>query len=347
MLEEKIGLSPGTLIHVGDTGSKSCKITKIEYSDGAFSRNENVDVKTIDVSNKEGLHWVHVEGVHDAVIMQEIGNVFGLHSLVLEDIMNTEHRPKAEDNKDSLFFTFKLFSFDLSDNYRHSDQMSILLGDNWVLSFVEEKTTLFDFIIGNIKEGKGEIKHKNIDYLFYRLIDTVVDNYFAFKECYSDAIDELEEEVLDSPTHAVLQKNRLLKRDLMSFRKVINATREAVNNLMLFDSDLLTSDTNRYFRDVKDHLIYISESVEGYRETLGSITDLYHSSLGQKTNQIMQVLTIISTIFIPLTFIAGIYGMNFNNMPELQWGNGYYFVLSLMAVITGGMLYYFKRKRWL
>jgi magnesium transporter len=297
--------------------------------------------------NPRLVQWINVDGLHDVEQIGAICQKFGIHVLVVEDILNTRHRPKVEEVDGLLFLSMKMLGVHKSGKTTLSEQVSLVLGPNWVISFQERQGDVFDVLRERLRESKGNLRKSGADYLFYRLIDTVVDHYFLVNDHLSERTELLEEKVLEMEEDSVLQEIQRLKKNILSVRKSVTPLREAVGSIQK-DATLLVKDTTlRYFRDVYEHLIYVSESLETQREMLSSIMDLYQTNVSNKMNQVMQVLTIIATIFIPLTFIAGVYGMNFKNMPELEWQYGYFGVLAIMAALIGVMILYFKKKRWL
>tara|TARA_R110000787_G_scaffold59922_7_gene135834 strand:- start:1012 stop:2088 length:1077 start_codon:yes stop_codon:yes gene_type:complete len=347
-ISKKAGMPPGTLIHIGTKKSDTSKITIIDYT--ATDYNSIICKSTNDFipyKESKSVSWINIDGLHNTKVIEGIGNQFQLHPLLLEDILNTRSRPKMEEYDNYIFITLKMLGISKNGNDIISEQISIVLGDNWVLSFQEQQGDIFDSLRLRLKENKGTSRKQGADYLLYRLIDTVVDNYFFITEHISEAIEDLEELVLKSPDRESLLKIQKLKREIINLRKAILPLREAVSVLQKDNTKLIKNSTVRYLRDVYEHIIQANESLESQRDMLASIMDLYQSGVSNKMNQIMKVLTIIATIFIPLTFIAGIYGMNFDNMPELHWEYGYFIVWGIMLAILIIMLFYFRRKKWL
>lgn len=347
-ISNKAGLPPGTLVHIGIKKTDTSKISIIDYS--AKDYNEIVCNSTnecLPFKISETISWINIDGLHNTKIIEEIGHQFELHPLLLEDILNTRHRPKMEEYDNYIFVTLKMLGLSNNGNTIISEQVSIVLGDNWVISFQEQQGDIFDGLRQRLRDNKGSIRKLGADYLVYRLIDTIVDNYFFITEQLSESIEDLEELVLKSPEKESLLQIQKLKRKIINLRKSILPLREAVSRLQKDNTSLIKDSTIMYLRDVYEHIIQANESLDSQRDMLASIMDLYQSGVSNKMNQIMKVLTIIATIFIPLTFIAGIYGMNFDNMPELHWKYGYFGVWGIMFVILLIMLFYFKRKRWL
>jgi len=344
----KAGLPPGTLIHVGKKKSENVKISVLDFNDEIF---DAVEVKNeIDCSvykDPTTVSWINVDGLHNIDLMRSLGDQFELHNLLLEDILNTNHRPAAEEYDDHIFLTLKMLGVSKSGKSIVSEQVSFVLGSDWLLSFQEKEGDLFDSVRNRLKEAKGNIRKNGADYLLYALVDTIVDNYFFVSEYFSEKIEAVEEVVLTGADHTTVHEIQRLKKLLIDFRKSISPLREAVSALQRDNSVLISQNTRRYLRDVYEHLIQVSDSIESHRDLLASIMELYLSGESNKMNKTMQVLTIIATIFIPMTFVAGIYGMNFDHMPELHWEYGYHAAWGVMLVILVIMVIFFRRKRWL
>ena len=353
-LSKKAGLPPGTLIHVGKRKTNKVKVSVIDYNTENFIETECNHVKEcFPFKDKNTVSWINIDGLHNTDLIAAVGNHFGLHTLLLEDVLNTRHRPKVEEFDHHLFLTLKMLGINKKGRAIVSEQLSFVLGKNWVISFQEHKGDLFDTVRQHLRESKGKVRQRRVDYLLYRLIDTVVDNYFFIIEYISNATEKLEEKVLNAPDEEAPKEIQKLKKQLIQLRKSIAPLREVVSVLQKGAVDLIEEGTTPYLRDVYEHIIQINESIETHRDTLGSIMDLYLSGISNRMNEVMKVLTIIATIFIPLTFIAGIYGMNFDpetspyNMPELKWPYGYLTAWGMMIAVSVVMIIYFKRKRWL
>jgi len=349
----KVGLPPGTLEFVGEPKIKGVKITVIDYDEQEVK--ERVFKKIEDCfpfKDKPSVTWINIDGIHQVEIIEKIGTCFDIHPLVLEDIVHTGQRPKIEDFEDYIYIVLRMLNFDEKTNHIKSEQASLILGKNYVISFQEEEGDVFDPVRQRIRSGKGHIRKMGPDYLAYALLDVLVDNYFLILERIGERIEELEEELVDNPEPETLQSIYTLKRETIFMRKSIWPLREVVSSMQKSDSELIAEETGIFLKDVYDHTIQVIDTIETYRDVLSGLLDLYMSSISNKMNQVMQVLTIIATIFIPLTFIAGIYGMNFDpdaspfNMPELGWYWGYLSVWILMIIISGIMIIYFKRKKW-
>ena len=343
---KKAGLSPGSLIHVGKQYAEKSKITLIRYNENIFVEKEIASTADlISEKQKEGIAWINIDGL-DANLIEDVGGIYGLHPLIQEDILNTDQRPKIEDFGDYIYIVFKNFHNQDNGNLP-SEQLSIILGNNFVLSFTERQTALFEPIRERLRSNKGRIRKAGADNLAHAIMDNVVDNYFFVLEEMEERIEYLEDELLTQTTPANLQSIHTLKRKLIVLRKSLWPLREAVSALERSESPLITGSTHIYFKDIFDHVIAIIDTVETFRDMLSGMLDIYLSAVSNRLNTVMKVLTIIATIFMPLTFMAGVYGMNFKNMPELEWRFGYFGVLGIMLGIAIGMLFYFKKKKWL
>ncbi len=347
MKTSKFGTPPGTLIHVGRKKMEKVNISVIDYNENSIDEKENVNVeKCKKYTETSTVTWINVDGIHDVAVMEDFEKYFGLHTLLLEDIMNTNQRPKAEDYGPYLYFVLKMIY--LEDHERICDeQVSIILGKNYVITFQERTGDVFDTIRQRLRNGKGRIRKSNADYLAYALIDSIIDHYFIILEKVGDSLEELEEEVVSNPSKYTLQKIHKMKREMVSLRKTVWPLREIISFMERSETELIDQGIDIYLRDLYDHTIQVIDTLETYRDMVSGLLDIYLSSISNKMNEVMKVLTIIATIFIPLTFIAGIYGMNFAFMPELQWKYGYFAILFVMAIIFVGMIIYFKRKKWL
>jgi magnesium transporter len=347
-LSRKAGLPPGTLVHVGKRTAENIKISVIDYDEKQFSE---VVCKTseeaVAFTKEKTISWINIDGLHETDAIAELGALFGLHPLLLEDVLNTRHRPKAEEFEEYLFLTLKMLGISKDGKSVISEQVSFVLGKDWVLSFQEREGDIFDNLRSRLREGKGAIRKRGADYLLYRLIDTVVDHYFFVTEHFSDASEKLEKRVLENTDQRHLHEIQRYKKQLIQLRKSIAPLREAVSTLQKEQNPFISEATSRYLRDVYEHIIQVNDSLESQRDVISSIMDLYLSGVSNKMNQVMQVLTIISTIFIPMTFVAGIYGMNFQHIPELEWEHGYLYAWILMLAVVVVMVIYFKRKKWL
>ena len=290
--------------------------------------------------------WINIDGLHDTDLIKQVGNHFGLHPLVLEDIVNTHQRPKFEDHDDYYYLVIRMLFLDSETHTITSEQMSFILGPNYVLSFQERYGDVFEPVRQRIRKGNGRIRLSGPDYLVYALMDAIVDNYFGVLEKLGEKIETLEEELTDNATTEHLNTIHGLKREMIFLRKTIWPLRECVGALSRADSSLVAESTAPFFRDLYDHTIQVIDSVESFRDMLSSLQDLYLSSVSNRMNEVMKVLTIFASIFVPLTFVAGIYGMNFEHMPELAWKWSYPIFWGVIVALVGGMIVFFKKNRW-
>ncbi|HQA83166.1 MAG TPA: magnesium/cobalt transporter CorA [Syntrophales bacterium] len=345
----KTGLPPGALVHIGEKWSEKARISVMQYNDETLREKELADVRELTVPSDTSLiTWIHVDGLHDTAILAQLGEKFDLHPLLLEDILNTDHRPKMEDMGSYIFVVLKTFAADASLMAEvKPEQVSLVFGSNFVLSLQEKESKLLLPIRERIRQGKGKIRKLGADYLAHAILDTVVDSYFSILEDIGDEIEACEEDLVNRPGTAVMKRIQYLKRNMIILRKSVWPLREAVAALERSESPLIAESTNIYFRDVYDHTIQVMDTIETYRDSLSGMLDIYLSSLSNRMNEIMKVLTIIATIFIPLTFIAGVYGMNFEYMPELKWRWGYFIVWGVIIFIALFMLKWFRKNRWL
>lgn len=345
---KKSGLPPGTLVHIGEKKAEASKITVMDYDEANFQEAEFHTIEECFLfKDKPSVTWINVEGLHQVEIVQKLGDCYGFHPLVLEDILNTQQRPKVEDYGDYLYVVLKMLHDEKSPE-TVAEQISIILGQNYVISFQEGmEGDVFNPVRERIRNKKGRIRGMGADYLAYSLLDAVVDNYFVILEKMGERIEDLEEELVKVPTTETLQGIHHLKREMIFLRKAVWPLREVINTTGKGDSPLIKDSTRIYLRDVYDHTIQVIDSIESSRDMLSGMLDIYLSSISNRMNEIMKFLTIIGTIFIPLTFIVGVYGMNFEFMPELKWRWGYFALLGVMGGIGIGMILYFKKKNWL
>ncbi len=290
--------------------------------------------------------WLNIDGVHQPEIIEQVGQSFGLHPLVAEDIASTGQRPKMEDFDDYIFIVLRMLRFDSAEDETKTEQMSIILGRDFVISFQEREGDVFDNIRERLKSNKGRIRKLGTDYLAYSLIDSIVDNYFVVLEKLGETIEDIEDRLVTNPTSETLKTIHDLKREVIFLRKSVWPLREVINRLERSESPLINKSTFVYLRDVYDHTIQIMDAVETFRDMLSGMLDIYLSSVSNRMNEVMKVLTVIATIFIPLTFVAGIYGMNFKYMPELEQTWSYPMILILMLVVALLMVVYFRRRKW-
>ncbi len=345
---KKTGLPPGSLVHIGSEAEDRTVISVIDYAEKEFQR-KNINNFQELAPYLESRHttWIRVQGLQQTDIIEAVGNLCKIHPLFLEDIVNTSQRPKAEDAGEYFFIVIRMLNYDEDKDSITTEQMSFVLASNFLLSFEEKAGKIFDSVMERIKAGKGRIRKSGTDYLAYCLIDTVVDNYFGLLEELGEKIELLEEDLVTNPTPQILRQIHNLKMEMIFLRRSVWPLREVINMLASGESNLIKESSRPYFRDVYDHTIHIIDTMETYRDIVSGMLDIYLSSVSYKLNEIMKVLTIIATIFIPLTWIAGWYGMNFKNMPELEWRWGYPMVIVVSMAVASGLLLFFRRKRWL
>ena len=345
----KAGLPPGTLIHIGQRKVEEVRITVIDYDELRFREEEVKQVEDcFPFKDTPTVTWINIDGLHRTEVVEALGERFDIHHLMLEDILNTRQRPKFEDLGSSIFIVLKMLSFDDANGRIEVEQVSLVLGANFVMSFQERIGDVFEQIRDRIRNAKGRIRKMGADYLAYAILDAVVDHYYVIMERLGERIERIEEEMDDMPTEKMPGRIHFLKREIISLRKSVWPLREVIGGLQRSESPLVKESTDMYLRDVYDHTIQVIDTVETYRDMLSGLLDLYLSAVSNRMNAVMKVLTIIATIFIPLGFFAGVYGMNFEHMPELKWRWVYpYGFWGAITVIVAGMLAFFKRKKWL
>lgn len=344
----KTGLPPGSLVHVGEVKTEKTRIAVIRYDQERF---EELQVQSLEEpapwTGEPGVTWIDVVGIHEAEIIEAIGVRLGIHPLVLEDIMNSAQRPKVDDFGDYLFAVLRALSFEAPADGVRSDQVSLLVGADFVVSFQETESGVFDPVRERIRNGKGKARNMGTDYLAYALIDSVVDRYFLVMEKMADEIDLLEDEILTNPMRTTLGRVQRLRDGIIYLRRSIWPLREVASRLERGDSPLISHETGIYFRDVYEHTIEVMDTLDTFRDILSGMFDIYLSSVSNRLNEVMKVLTIIATLFMPLSFIASLYGMNFEYIPELKWHYGYFMVLGVMFIAAISMLTAFRKKKWL
>ncbi len=343
---EQIGRSPGALVYTGEDGGKDATITLISYNSDKISVSScNRIDELLPALKPDNINWVDIDKLQDVALVDQIGQQFKLDPLVVEDILNVDQLPKFDDLHHYIFVSLKMLS--LEGNYIREEQVSLVLGQNMLLSFQSMPGDVFNPVRKRIENPNGRHRRKGADYLLYSLIDVVVDHYFLVVEYLGARLAELELRVSGKSDKRLVQEITELKREFVYLRKVLLPLREAIRKLAGSESDLIDDSNGKYFNDVLDHVNQVIQDLEAQRELLGSVMDLYNSSLTYRMNNVMKTLTIITTVFIPLTFIAGVYGMNFKFMPELEWRWGYPVTLGAMLVIGLGMFVWMKRRDWL
>ncbi len=345
---KKTGLPPGTPVYVGERKDEKVRISVLDYDEKQCQEKEVKDVEEcFPFKDTSTVTWINIDGIHKVDIIEKIGKNFGLHPLILEDIVNTEQRPKIEDFGDYMYIVLKMLYHDENTGEIKIEQVSLILGENFVISFQEREGDIFNPVRERIRKGKGRIRKMKADYLAYVLLDAIVDSYFFILEKTGEQIEDLEEKVVSQPKPETLQEIHKLKRMMIFLRRSVWPLREVISIIERGESSLIQESTRIYLRDVYDHTIQVIDSVETFRDMLSGMHDTYLSSISNRMNEIMKVLTIIATIFIPLTFIAGIYGMNFKFMPELDLSWGYFAVWIVMGAVAVLMVIFFRRKKWL
>jgi len=343
----KTGLPPGSLVHIGQRHAEKAKILLCEYDESHFQEREIPSLEgVLPPPDEKTVAWIHIDGLQEIPLLEQMGSVFGLHPLILEDILNTEQRPKSEDHGDYIYIVLRLFHED-AGGALIPEQVSIVLGPNWLISLQEKKGSLLDPVRERLRNEKGRLRKTGADYLAHALLDAIVDSYFVILDKFGEKIETLEEALVGRPSPMTLGAIQALKREIIFLRKSVWPLREMLGGLGRSDSPLIHEPSVIYFRDVYDHAVQVIDTIETYRDMLSGMLDIYLSSISNRMNEVMKVLTVIATVFMPLTFLAGIYGMNFKYLPELEWRWGYFALWGVMIIIAIFMLIYFRRKKWL
>ncbi|MEC9487948.1 MAG: magnesium/cobalt transporter CorA [Halanaerobium sp.] len=344
---QKSGLPPGTLVHIGSKKMATATLYSIKYDGENLQEDMNTTVdKSIDRTQQHLQNWINLTGIHQVEVVEELGNKLGIHPLVLEDTVNTTQRPKLEDYEDYLYIIVKMLDYECEKGIIE-EQVSFILDDKYLLTLQERAGDVFDPVRARLRNGKGKLRFSGTDYLCYALIDAIVDRYFLVMEKVGEQLEDIEEDLMSDPTPKTLEQIHELRAELLLLRRAVWPMREVINQITKEDSPLIDESSRIYFRDVYDHTIQVVDTIEIYREMITGFLDTYLSTISNRMNEVMKVLTLIATIFIPLTFIAGIYGMNFAYMPELDWRWGYPVVLFVMLGAGIAMYLYFKRHKWL
>jgi len=344
----KAGMSPGSLVYIGEQKQRSLTLEAIHYSPVAIERTQ---IKLEDCASYkmiDGVVWINVDGINDVGALEQVGKTFDLHPLTLEDVLNTDQRPKLEEYDSYLFIVMKMLRPGETPDKIVHEQVSLILYQNILLTFQEDIAgDVFDPVRERLQNAKGRIRSLGADYLCYALVDAVVDNYFTILERVGERIEDMEEDLLANPSSETLNTIHHMKRELIYLRKSVWPLREVIAGLQRLDTPLISKSTGIYLRDVYDHTIQIIDTIETYRDMLSGMIDVYMSSMSNRMNEIMKVLTIIATVFIPLTFLAGVYGMNFKYMPELEMRWGYPALWVFMIAVGAGMFLFFRKRKWL
>lgn len=345
---QKAGLPPGSLVYTGKKTTKEVVLDIIDYTATSLTERRVTDVKVCrQYKDSPSTTWVKVTGIHDPSVIEEIGRILNIHPLVLEDILTAGQRPKMEIFDTYLFFVLNMLSYDTKKHKVHTEQMSFIVSKKVVVSFQEAPGDIFDPVRSRIRNKKGPIRRLGTDYLAHALLDAVIDQYFVILERIGEDIEKLGEQIALHPAPERFKEIHHLKQELIHLRRSVWPLREVINTLVRGESKLISKDIIVYLRDLYDHTIQVIDAVETFRDMVASLLEIYMSSISNKLNEIMKVLTIIATIFIPLSFITGVYGMNFRVMPEIEWKFGYLFAWGIMLSIMLGMLCYFRRKKWI
>lgn len=343
---KKAGLPPGSLVYIGDRPATDIRVTIIHYdADHIEEKEAHTLEECLAYRDEPTVTWINIDGLNVELIAK-LGQCFEVPTMVLEDILNTDHRPKMEDFGSNLYFVLKMLQCESGRREILIEQVSFVLGPTFLLSFQERAGDVFEPVRVRLRNGKGRLRHSGPDYLAYALLDAVIDNYFLVLEHLGERIATLEEDVLNNPTPDTVRQIHHLKREMIFLRKAVWPLREVVTGLNREEVELIAPVTHQHLHDVYDHVIQVIETIEVFREMLAGLLEIYLSTVSNRMNEVMKVLTIIATIFIPLTFISGIYGMNFY-IPEVHWSWGYPIILTVMALIAAAMLVYFRKKRWL
>jgi len=343
----KVGLKPGELLHVGERKLEKIRIRVIDFDSKHLEERELESIEECrNYKDKDTVSWINVDGLHNIESMTILRKDFGISSLVFEDVINTHQRPKFEDYGKYIFIIAKMINYNIETRTISFEHISFVLGENYVLSFQERFGDFFEPVRERIRNSIGRIRRKKVDYLNYALLDVLVDNYFVVADKFNTNLNELEEELMADPSPETLKQMYIVKRELLKFSRNIRPMREVTNNFYKMESQLIEASNTNYLRDLYDHTVDLNESVDMDRELISGMIDTYISITGNKLNEIMKILTIMASIFIPLTFMAGIYGMNFDNMPELHEKWGYHLTLLIMFLIGLIMVIYFRRKKW-
>ena len=343
----KTGLPPGSMVYLGDQKVDKIEISVIDYDQNRLEKKSLDSVADcFPFKDTTSVTWLNIIGLHDTHLLEQIGAHYHIHPLILEDILNTDQRPKLDITDDIIFIVLKMLSYDTDRQEIHAEQVSLIMGENFVITFQERAGDVFDPLRERIDNVKGRIRKLGSDYLTYSIIDIIIDHYFLVLELIGEQIEDLEKDVLEDPDHELVQRIQHMKRELIFLRKSTWPLREVISGLNREESDLINASTTPYLHDLYDHTVQVIDMVETFRDMVSGVLDIYLSSVSNRMNEIMKVLTIIATIFIPMTFFTGVYGMNFHYMPELEWHWGYPALWILLLSMFVGMLIYFKRKKW-
>jgi magnesium transporter len=346
--KKKVAAAPGTVEYAGPIRQEKVCIELMDYTPEVVDESEASSIEeAFEYRDTDHVSWINIDGLQDSELLKKLRDHFGLHPLVMEDVVNITQRPKAEEYEGYLFVVARMLYLEADSNTLRSEQMSFVLGPRWLLSFQEVHGDVFAKVRERIRAGRGRGRKMGVDYLLYALLDALVDHYFVILDKMGERLEQLEEDVNNDPTPETLQRIHAMKREMIVLRRSVWPMREVVSSLQRSESDLIRDETKVFMRDVYDHTIQAIDAIESFRDMLSSLQDLYLSSISNRMNEVMKVLTIIATIFVPLTFVAGIYGMNFDVLPELHWKWSYLVFWVVILAIGGVMLSFFRRRRWL
>ncbi|MFY0594323.1 magnesium/cobalt transporter CorA [Roseivirga sp.] len=344
-MAQELNQMPGSLIYTGEQHVSEVRLELIRFSETHFTQSLITISELGDVQKKGSIAWLNVVGLHEIPIIKQIGEQFNIHTLVLEDILNVNQRPVFDEHDDHYLFATKMLR--TTDKKVISEQFSIVVGENIIITFQEKDGDVFDGVRNRLKKPKGRIRTRKSDYLAFALLDVIIDHFLAIIEIYGDVVNEQEVMLLDEVSKDILTDINLVKKEVNLLRRYIRPLKDAIIALNKSDSDLIEKRTRPFLKDLLEHTTYVAESIEVYRETINDNLNTYHTHMTNKLNDILKVLTIFSVIFIPLTFMAGIYGMNFEFIPELGYKHAYPIFWGVIIIIALSMLYYFKKRKWL
>ena len=341
---KKVGQPPGTLVYTGKEPVKPTRLELIQYDTGQISSAvyQKLDM-LMDQINEKNVTWIHINNLNNTTLFDEIGKIFRVHALTLEDILNTEHLPKVEESDDHLFLTLKRLFYN-GEGELTETHVSLILHENILISFADSQDDIFKNVKSRLDSDKSRARSKESDYLFYLLVDSLVDNYYLVLDVIYNQLETIEMDLMEFPNRNYTGNIHQVKTDLVFIRKSLLPLEKIMNTIIKDEFDFMADENEIFFKDVYDHVMQLVQTYDSYRDFITSLIELNSSNMNNNLNRTMKILTIIATIFIPLTFIAGIYGMNFKFMPELSWRYGYFVVLGIMLIMGTGMIFYMKRK---
>ncbi len=345
---QKVGKPPGQLIHIGDYSTTDVEITLVEFDQERVSVNEvdSVDVCLASAKKKDIVTWIDIRGLSDLKVIEDIGQMFGIHRLWLEDVLNTDHRPKIDVIQDTLFIILKAIDHVNTYPRIQAEQISLFLGETYVISFQEKNVDVLSVVKDRLQQSRGRIRHERAAYLFYSLIDAIVDDYYRVVNDLGNVIENMELQFEDQGED-LSNQIRKLRVELLLLNKIVTPARDFLATIVKGDHPLIHTKIKIYFQDVYEHANQINDALSQYRQLLTDLHDAHLGLINQRMNETMRFLTMFASIFIPLTFIVGVYGMNFENMPELKWEYGYFIIMGFMLAITLGMIIFYRRRKWI